>query len=261
MHENKGTLLRKELDAIYTPLEVAKQEIWKRWNDKELRNKVEIFLKGDIPEVLKKSPRIALSRHVLSPNFELLHFLELAKSAGLEPVGLEYLQDKFVTINEDKYYLAKLVFYEGIGKNGGRKISAEKIIDIDLFDGKKFPQLKTLWDGDFITFHHELVCSLLPADGMVDMSEYYRRNGVTATQYYTYILSLFICHGVLCESFLLSAEYENLTRDILLPRFRDIEKFFGLKPLIVRLSPLEKEEDTYWRYYPQNIREMIPHTK
>ncbi|MDR3559494.1 MAG: hypothetical protein P4L58_03780 [Candidatus Pacebacteria bacterium] len=33
--------LRKELLEIYTPLSVAKEEIWRRWNDKELRKKVE----------------------------------------------------------------------------------------------------------------------------------------------------------------------------------------------------------------------------
>lgn len=30
--------------GIYTPLSVAKEEIWKRWNDQELKKKVEDFL-------------------------------------------------------------------------------------------------------------------------------------------------------------------------------------------------------------------------
>ena len=42
-----------DIKDIYTPLSVAKKEIWRRWNDKELRKKVEKFLGGDIPEVFR----------------------------------------------------------------------------------------------------------------------------------------------------------------------------------------------------------------
>ncbi len=38
-----------DIKEIYTPLSVAKKEIWRRWNDKELRKKVEDFLGGDMP--------------------------------------------------------------------------------------------------------------------------------------------------------------------------------------------------------------------
>jgi hypothetical protein len=30
-----------DIDTIYTPLEEAKEEVWRRWNDKALRAKVE----------------------------------------------------------------------------------------------------------------------------------------------------------------------------------------------------------------------------
>ena len=57
MNEKKIDEKTEEFDIkdIYTPLSVAKKEIWRRWNDKELRKKVENFLGGDLPEVLKKS--------------------------------------------------------------------------------------------------------------------------------------------------------------------------------------------------------------
>ncbi len=32
-----------DIKDIYTPLSVAKKEIWRRWNDKELRKKVEAY--------------------------------------------------------------------------------------------------------------------------------------------------------------------------------------------------------------------------
>lgn len=247
--------LRKKLDDIYTPLEEAKEEIWKRWNDKELKEKVEESLKGDIPEILQKSPRAILSRHLMSPNFELLHFLDLAKDLELEPIGLEYIQDKFVSVNEDKYYLAKLVFYEGIGKKGGRKLSFLKVIDIDLFDGKKFSGIKTLDGRNFIDFHHNLVQPYLGMPDILDMSDYYKRNGGLASIYYKYILSLYICYGVLVENFLLNDKYEDLTKNTLLPVFEKVKNYFGVKPLIVRLTPLENEEDLYWRYYPKPIQD------
>ena len=80
-HE-KGKTKKKEeevmvdMDAIkhiYTPLEEAKEEIWRRWNDKALRKKVEEFLGGDIPDLFKKKPCAVLARSVVSPNFELFH--------------------------------------------------------------------------------------------------------------------------------------------------------------------------------------------
>lgn len=48
--ESKGKNKNEKFDIkeIYTPLSVAKKEIWRRWNDKELRKKVEDFLGGDV---------------------------------------------------------------------------------------------------------------------------------------------------------------------------------------------------------------------
>jgi hypothetical protein len=40
------------LENFYTPLSEAKREIWRRWNDKALRKKVEEFLDGDVPKML-----------------------------------------------------------------------------------------------------------------------------------------------------------------------------------------------------------------
>ena len=113
---------RAELDAVYLTIEEAKEEIQKRWNDTELRSKMEQALASDIPEMMKQAPRAVISRHIMSPNFELLNFLSSAQQLGIDVAGFEYLDDKFVTKNEDKYYLGKLIFFEGIGKKGGPEI-------------------------------------------------------------------------------------------------------------------------------------------
>lgn len=54
-HESmdKAELKNFDIKDIYTPLSVAEKEVWRRWNDKELRKKVEDFLGGDVPEFLK----------------------------------------------------------------------------------------------------------------------------------------------------------------------------------------------------------------
>ncbi|MFA9262791.1 MAG: hypothetical protein ACEQSB_05615 [Undibacterium sp.] len=255
LHVDKDASLRMELDDMYVSLDFAREEIVRRWNDKNLKQRVEGLLTGDMPEILRLAPRAVISRHVMSPNFELLNFLGTAKELGLQPAGLEYTYDKFVSKNEDKYYLGKLVFFEGLGKKGGEKLSSLKVIDFDLCDGKKIADIKTAWDQDFVTFHHELVYPFLGPENIVDMSEYYRRNGLQASHYYKYILSLFICHGVLFENFLLSDIYKELTEEILLPSLKEVTSIYGIKPLIVRLVPSESEEDIHWRQYPLSIKE------
>lgn len=249
--------VRKEIDLIYFSLEEAREEMKKRWNNKELRKKVEESLKGDLPDILKSGPRAVISRHVMSPNFELLNFLRATKEMKFDPVGFEYLNDKFVTKNEDKYYLGKMFFYEGLGKKGGVKTSSIKIVDFDSFDGKKILDGKTLSGENFVSVHHTLVSSVLSLENIVDMSEYYARNGGHASRYYKYILSLFISHGVLFENFLLNGFYTDLTRDIFLPAYKQICVEFGVKPLIVRLVPGEREEDIYWRQYPEEYKEEV----
>lgn len=222
METSKKASMINELDDIYTSLAIAKKEIHRRWNDKKLKKKVESFLKSDIPDVLTKSPRAVLSRHVSSPNFELLYFLDSSKKIGLKPLCLEYTKDKFVTKNWDKYYLGRMFFFEGTGKKGGSKITSLKVVDFDQYDGKKFSNIRTIWGESMIKFHHSLLCSKISSDNIFDMSCNYKRNGGRASEYYNYILSLFICHGVLFENFLLSDIYDDLTKNILLPSFKKV---------------------------------------
>ena|SRR4030067_1261493 len=96
---------------IYTTLEEAKEEIWKRWNDEFLRKEVEKFL-GEIPEVFKKEPKACLLRQMVSPNYEYYNFLNLIPKINLKPLCLEYLEDMFITTNKDKTYLAKMAFID-----------------------------------------------------------------------------------------------------------------------------------------------------
>lgn len=249
--------LEQEIDSIYISAKEASQEIGKRWGDIQLRRRVEDYLKNDIPEVFRTAPHAFISRHVMSPNFEFFSFLDQVKTTGLEPLGLEYLHDKFVTKNEDKYYLGKMYFYEGIGKHGGQKIFPVKLIDFDRWDGRRIDAIETVQFQSFIDVHHRLLGSLLPENNRIDMSEFYQRNGGHAKRYYQYILTLYICHGVLFENFLTNDFYRDLTENIFLPTYKEITNEFGVKPLIVPLVSRQEEENVYWRYYPISLQAKL----
>jgi len=250
--------LQRELDGIYISTEEAKIEIWKRWNDKELRKRVDEFLKNDIPDFLREEPRAILARFITSPNFELKHFLERADEISLRPLSLEYLNDKFVAENIDKYYLAKMYFHDKAGKNGGYNLTTLKVVDFNNAEGKKISDLQTNFnDCSLVDFHHNLTDLCGFNIDSFDISEYYARNGFVASGYYSYFFALFICYGVLFENYLLDQVQIKITRDVVLPNFKRISDIFGVKPLIVRLGPDRMEEDLYWRHYSKLVKDEV----
>lgn len=54
-------------NGLYTSLEEAKEEIWRRWNNPQLRKSVDDFV-GNVPAVFGYEPRACLARFVASPN-------------------------------------------------------------------------------------------------------------------------------------------------------------------------------------------------
>jgi hypothetical protein len=249
--------LRQEIDSLYTPLEEAREEIWRRWNNTSLRKKVEDFIKGDIPEILKDSPKAVLGRQLLSPNFEALHFSQLARTISLQAICFGYLNDKLVTKNLDKYFLCKLYFDDGIGKKNGRKLSSLSIVDFNQSNGKSLVDVKTIFGINFCDFHLRLADSMKVDIQFFDASEFLEKSGGKGREYYEHYLALFICYGVLFENYPLSGAYAEYTRDVFLPSYKKISKFFGLKPLIVQMVPAEVEDDTYWRHYPKIVYDKI----
>jgi hypothetical protein len=251
----------KEFDIkeIYTPLSVAKKEIWRRWNDKALRKKVEDFLGGDVPEVLKKEPKAIITQYVASPNFEFFYFLDLAKLAELDPVCLEYLGDKFVAENECKYHICKLFFLNGKGNNGGYRISAIKAIDFTEYQGKTLNKLKTLWGEDFINLHHRILKEVVPTfeKNIFDITSWYKRKGAIAEKYYINFMTLLVCNGILFDNYLFNKNEKKFIEKIIVPNFKKVSKIFGVKPLIVSLAPIKYEDDIYWRCYPSFLKKNI----
>jgi len=255
--------LKKEIESIYTPLSVARKEIQKRWEDKELKKKVDDFLGNDLPEFLKDNPKAYLARHLISPNYDFLKFLKMAESAEINFICPEFIKDKFVAKNVCKYHLGKLYFHDGKGKNGGDKISTLKVIDFNVSEGKKIEELKTLWGENFVEFHHRILGSLVPNidKKLVDISSWFDKKGKTPEKFYVYFLALFLRNCILFENFLINKDESNFTKKIVLPNIYKLEEIFGIKPLIVRLLPIEKEADQCWLSYPGFIRELVKNSK
>lgn len=80
--------------------------------------------------------------------------------AGLKPLCLEYLDDKFVAENIDKYYLCKMFFYGGAGRNGGINLSTMKVINFNDSQGKRIGGLETVGGNSLENFHHKLSSDL-----------------------------------------------------------------------------------------------------
>ena len=149
------------LDEIYTPIEEAKKEIERRWNDKELEKKVNEYLDGNIPDVFKKEPKGVCTFHIATPNWAFFHLWMASNSIGLKPLVFEYTEDNFITTNFDKVSLAKMVFYHGKDDNGDMIKSSKHIIYLDgRNEKKKLKDLITLWDENFVDFHHRALNTL-----------------------------------------------------------------------------------------------------
>lgn len=252
--------LRKELTSIYTPLSVAKKEIWRRWNDKVLRKKVEDFLGGDVPEFLKDAPKAYLAKHVASPNLNFFEYFNLAGRIGLDTAIPEFRNDKFVSINDDKYHLGKMFLFGGNGRKGGLKIKTKVLIDFNLFEGKKFSEIKTFNGEGFIDFYHKMMEAAEPGicKNIFDISDWIERKGGNSEKFYRNFLALFICNAVLFENFLSKKEDDRkFSRNVVLNSFKEVSNFFGVKPLIVPTVPIEKENDFSLWCYPQKLEACL----
>ena len=249
---------REDFDAkeFYTPLSVAKKEIQKRWKDRNLRNRVEDYLGGSIPDPFCKQPRAVLSRSIITPNMELLYFLDLVRDSKLKPIGLEGANDKFCTKNPDKVSLGKLSFFKKGIKNkinqpdGGR--FTLNVIDMMSSDGKFFSNIKTFWGENLVDFHHRMLKDYELKIETFDDFEWFlsKKRKSNPKQYYENFLALFLSHGILFENFHGKGKEEDFTCSVIVDNFNKIKKTFGFKPLIVPLVPIEDERYlNYWNSY------------
>ncbi len=247
------------INDIYTPLEEAKEEIKRRWEDKELRKKVEEFLDGDVPDFLSDSPKAHLVRHVSSPNLEFFRFKDLADQAGLEFILGEFIEDKFTTQNSSKYYVGRMFFDGGKGKKGGRKIFSKTVIDFNKAGGEELRKIKTLEGKLLVDLHHGMLTSEVKniKHKIQDLSPWLKKRGEHPKDFYIYFLALFIRNGILFENLLMNDEEKDIVEEVIVPAIDKLYKIFNKKPLIVRLLPEDSEEDPLWYYYDDYFRKYV----
>lgn len=242
---------------MYTSLEKAKEEIWKRWNNPELRRRVTEYLGGEIAGVFTCGPRAVLFRNIASPAIESRHFVTQAANIALSPICLEYQYDRFCTRNADKIRLAKLAIFNGRNKHGAAMVTYKKVIDLKAADNKRFGEIETLWGQNLVEFHHSLLQQHLPDLEICDVSDWHNFKGRGAADYYRYFLAFFVCHGVLFENFVTNDDEALFSRTVVYPALQEVIACFGVKPLIVPVVEEEKLHDEYWWCYPDIIQEEI----
>lgn len=236
---------------MYTSLDDAKIEIRNRWNNANLKAAVEQYLSW-IPAPFSVEPRAVLCRHIISATTELIHFLQLAKEINLKHLGAEYLRDRFCTQNPDKMLLVKMGLIVGSDKNGAMIYVNKKITAINENDNRRFVDIETFGGESLADFHHRLIKEYgIEEIEILDMSDWYESNGAVASEYYKNFMALFICHGVLFETFVTNESESEFARDVVLPAIDDVHQRFGVAPLIVQNLPTP--EDQYWLCYPAEV--------
>ncbi len=258
MPSNRIDGSQPNLEKFFTPLEEAVVEIKRRREDKDLIKKVEDFFNADIPPHFNGSDPICyLARHVATPNFETLHFIELAKSTGLPIVIGQDIKDKFVTNNALKRALGKMPVQKGAARSGDEIIEHFTIIDFATAQGKQLKDIATKFDQNLVDFHTQLLKEVYPTGiTLVDESEWVDRNHRgNILEHYKKMLALLIVHGVMFEFY--EPEDYPLLHSIIKPAFEEIEERFGVKPLVSNLITPEMQNERNWNGYPSVVYPFI----
>lgn len=245
---------------IYSTYSDLKKELDKRWNDPELRKRVEKFWgKYNFPVSLI-NPHAFISRSIATPNLEFKYFHDLASDLELNPLVLEY-DGKLVTKNPEKYHLCKLLFYKNKNDLHHGQLSVRNIVDINKNQGQYMFDISTLWGENLRDFHHRILESKYAKSDswIIDVTDWFNKTRYETKFYYMFFLSLFICHGVLFDNYLLGDEDEySFFIEKVEPSFNELETFFGVKPLIFPLVPIEDEKHLNWSSYDESLLTFIP---
>ena len=246
---------------MYTDIKDAVGELERRQTDSDLQARVLSFLNNDIPAPFKEAGRHAvLFRNVFTPDYELEVFESIANDYGFNQVLLEYTEDKFVAMNEDKYALGKLYFYLGTSASTETNMFARKVIDFNESEGKRISDMTTLSGEGFVDFHHRILKQFRPEalDMIFDISEWLHKHGNVAKEYYKQFLALFIRDAILFDNFRASGVEAGFSDTVFGPAFKLIEEEFGLAPLICSLQdPSDENNPKWWGYDKSRMSGII----
>lgn len=246
-------------DLTLTPSE-AVRELRKRAGDKELRRRVEEYLGNDIPEYFKDGPVLYLARHLASPNFETMRLAHLTEPLGMKTVVSQDTKDMFVSRNHEKRALAKLSVCKKISRNTNgfhEQFQNIAIVDFNAAEGKPLCSIETLWGEGLADFHSEIFKRFTNGrienpDDAAWIDRHHRGN---ILEHFKHLLPLFLAHGIFFEDYV--SQDTHFVKHTLLPAFHFVEKRFGYRPIIARLTPGSMESDLFWLSYPTEVLNII----
>lgn len=248
-------LLQTDATPLFTPLVEAVAEIHRRRERSDLKQQVEAFLHGDLPDYLRgPQPVLYLARHVATPNFETLRFAELARPFGLPMVIGQDTNDKFVAHNAMKCALGKLPVQR---RNEHAQLETITVIDFAAAQGVRLRDVVTLSAQPLPDFHAGLMRMAALDDVQVtdDAAWIDRQQRGNLLEHYKRFLALFVAHGVMLENY--EDEDAPLVRDVLEPAFAFIEWQFGVAPLICDLAAGSGAHPGDWNAYPGTLRSHL----
>lgn len=254
------TNIPESVGELYTPIAEAIKELRRRRADGELMQRVNSFFEPLPPmKEFLGPPKAFYSRNIASPTLETERFLEMTKGHDLSGLFLEYLSDKFVAKNREKYSLCNMSFVKGPPEKPGRIIRRKRIVNFNIYEGKAFKNIKTDWGEPLADCHHRLMhASKMDAHlEILDFSDWFNTSRKFGRDYYRIYLGLFLTHGILFENFLFDSRELEFTTKKVIPAFEHIREMFGLKPLIVPIAPIAIAESLSWSYYNEKILALI----
>ncbi len=247
--------------GFYMSLDEARSELHRRWNDAGLRTAVESALGQRFMEVFRDRPRAIIHRPMISPDngFMLLNYC--AAYLGAAPLAIEYLGDRFSTLNEEKKGLCRPRL----------TISADKfrlcLFDMQQWENRPLGEIVLATGETLAGFHHGLFDRLAMRVEILDQTAWYRGIGNPA-DYYFPVFAHAVAHGMLFETFVTDDEPVNrrqrktehwFTDEVVRPNFERVTRDFGLRPMVVRSFPGDQtdDEDFYWWSYPPIINDYL----
>lgn len=246
----------RPIERFLTSPDIALKEIERRRNDDRLMQKIEKYFDNDIPSYFCSKPIFYLARHIATPNFETLRFIEISKKFGVDHFIGQDANDIFTSSNSLKRSVGKMAISISHRDNGER-FSYFRIIDFNKAQGSTLNSITTLWGEDLVTFHNNLfsLTSYEPVNITNDSPWIDRNHRGNLLMHYKRFLALFVAHGVMFEY------YENGEEDfidnILAPAFDFVTKEFGVKPLIANLVDPRIEHTRRWEGYPVNVLDHV----
>ncbi|MDD5152447.1 MAG: hypothetical protein PHS95_00375 [Candidatus Pacebacteria bacterium] len=246
-------------EFVYTPLLDAMEELPRRWKNKKLEKELRAYLGGDVPALLAGGFNAVLLRQLFTPNYELRRFMNVPDVFNVNPVFLEYHEDKFTSNNPLKNSLGKMRFQEGIGKKAHIKMESRNVINFAESDGMKIKEVVTVWGQPLVDFHHQLLERVFPNSTkyIFDASEWLRAQPGSIKEYYCRVLAFFVRNGILFEDFVLKGDELEFIEKKFLPSFIEVWKKNGKKPLIVALEPNDANGDLFWMFHHPEILKVV----